>query len=392
MTDPVQAISGERAEDEPRNRLVRIGTWFLIPPRSVQDNAVVVHSLVEALGDDTRVVNVVPPVLNDYWTYRRDFYPDLNRTSRDGVRTGVDGFQALEMSDFICFRVRVPIKNQEPHQDIDDVPSDTYFVIWNGIVILVMWEQDADSVPMSGGHVVEKVLKEVLGKIGCQLYVQSCSPDCDFLFLHRTLRIEEDSQVEDFEMRGCSDPRLLTYVAKSRRDDPEEELEQLGLVCREGVSDFADFKNSSRRLIDLEVEVRKDVERLLSHYQAHAALVAAGWGPRCLWQRWANRSWRREAWALVAGIWLAIANIEILLREWADERGAVNERERLVDLLVKDVARDVDVVGSLNLAPVTETVSQVTTVLNSQSAAKAALFGALAGGIAGGGMGILGGS
>lgn len=254
-----------------------------------------------------------------------------------------------------------------------------------------MWEQQDEFLPISGGHAVEAVLEDVLARIDCRLYVQSCSPNCDFLFVHQTIQIDADEGATSFAFQGKGDGYPITYLAEFRIHDPTEEVVLLGLAIRHAVGNFADFKNVGRRLIDLEGEVREDLAHLLAHYHSHAMLAAAGMSPKTLKRRWQSRGWRREAWSLVSGIWLAMANMESLRRAWRDEQDYLADGEDVAPLLLRDFARDIASVEALDLHPVAETVSQVTAALNNQTAARAASWGALAGGVAGGATGILGG-
>jgi len=367
-----------------------VGTWLLKAPGET-DKKVLVNSLMEALRGDARVLEVRPPEFNDYWTLRRTFYPDSARSTQSAVRTGADAFEVLQLSEFVGFTVRVPIKNQEPHQGTADIPSDTYWVAWDGVTILVMWEQEGDWVPISGGHIVQQVLDDVLAPVGCGLYIQSCSPGCDFLFVHETLLLTLADDVEDFNLRRVPGTRALLYAAERRYSDPLVEVDLVALSLSADMAIFAMFKNVGRRLIDLEHFAREDFAHLLSHYHEHTSLVAEGKSPKVLLARWNNRHWRKEAWALISGVWLAMANIETLRRIWNSERGSLAEAAQIQSMLTRDTARDVESVEALDLDPIAETVNQVTAALNNQTSVRAAALGALAGGLAGGATGLLGG-
>lgn len=379
------------SEPEVGRHIVRIGTWFLVPPpETVADNATVVDQLIEALRSDTRVLDVVAPDLNDYWTSRKTMYPDRQRTMASHILTGQDRFKVLELSNYLRFKVRVPLKNQQPHHGSDDIPSDTYWVAWNGISIFVMWSQESERLPISGGHVVEDILDDVLGAINCRLYVQSCGPGCDFGFIHTNLRTHVDDAVERYSVEPY-DSRSVKFSSFVDFSDPLRDIEWVAMSFTQGLSDFATFKNVGRRIIDMEDAVRRDLSHLLGHYHEHTVLAASKYSPKIMLKRWKSRAWRKEAWSLIASIWLGMANIETMRRQWSTERSDMLGHDQVVTLLQRDYVSDDREINALEMDPIAETVNQVAAALNNRMAATATLWGALAGGLAGGAAGTLGG-
>lgn len=372
--------------------VVRPGTWFLIPPPGTNaDNAKVVADILQALKSDTRVLEVIAPDLNDYWTSRMSIFPDGPRATPQGILTGVDAFKALELSNYMRFKVRVPIKNQRMHHGADDIPSDTYWVAWNGISVFVMWEQeDHDWIPISAGHVVEEILRDVLRGASCHLYVQACGPHCDYGFLHTSIRIESAQHHEDFSLVPDADDRSVRYSGYIGFVDPFEGLDYLAISLGSAVGDFATYKNAGRRIIDIEDALRGDLTHLLSHYHEHALLMSEGYAPKALHKRWKARGWRREAWSLVSSIWLGMANIETMRRSWSSERADLLGNQEVLPLLHRDSVRDAEIIEGLEVDPIAETVNQVASALNNRMAVTASVWGALAGGVAGGAAGIIG--
>lgn len=373
---------------ETSHRFVRVGTWLWEPPEGLEVDAVT-RQVVQALERDTRVLKVRRPVLNDHWVERIRFFPDAPRTSPEKLVTGVDSFRALQLSDCVTFTVRVPIKNQTTHGGFDDVPSDTYFVAWDGISVFVLWEQADVLAPMSGGHVVEDVLREALTATGSHLYVQNCSPGCSFMFIHRPLRLLEAPDVHQFKLHPATESAIRMYIP-SFDHDPLEDVDYVAVMLRGSVQEFAEYKNLGRRLIDLEDEVRGDLAHVLHHFHAHAQLVALGFSKKALKERWRARKWRTEARSLVARIWLVMANIETLRRQWEHARTGLSGQPDSLLLFDTDYANDAESVTSLQLEPVAETVNQVAVGLDNRMVVAATGWGAVAGGVAGGLTGLLG--
>lgn len=386
------AVSAPSATNEPVFN-ARAGTWFLVPsPGTNEDNLQLVADLIRVLKADTRVLQVIPPELNEHWTQRVTVFPDAERSpTPDGVLTGRDQFKILELSSAIRFEVRVPMKNQKAHHGAEDIPSDTYWVAWNGVSIFVMWKQEDDSwFPISGGHIVEEVLRDVLEQIGCGLYVQACGPRCDYGFLHTGIRVSTDPNVDDFTLTEGTDGRTVDYASFAELANPLEGLEFLAMSLSSGLGGFATFKNSGRRIIDIEDALRSDLSHLLFHYHEHTVLVASGRAPMALYNRWKARKWRKEAWSLISSIWLGMANIETMRRSWENERRSMLSEREILPLLQGDSRRDEETIDALETDPIAETVNQVAAALNNRMAVTATLWGALAGGLAGGAAAAIG--
>lgn len=370
-------------------QIVRVGTWFWRIPDCEQESEYWVSALAEALEADTRVDRVEVGTQTDYWNSIGVMYPDESRTTARGIQIGSDGFHVLRMSRHVKFRVRVPIKNQtSPHGNHDDIPSDTYYVAWDGISVFVLWENVEAYPPLAGGHVVADVLRDVTASIESDLYIQACSPQCDFMFTHSPLRLVHDEDADYYALapdkHGPAVAMGLKYL-----EDPFENVGWVAMLLGGEIERFASFKNVGRRLIDLENQCRSDLGHVLSHVHRHAELVADGRSVAAIKQRWKSRRWRHEARSLVAAVWLAIANIEILRRRWDGERGDLMSMTEALPLLERDLSRDVDSVQSIKLEPVTETINQLAITLDNRNLARATALGALVGGIAGGLTGLL---
>jgi hypothetical protein len=105
----------------------------------------------------------------------------------------------------------VPDKNQPKVFETDRIPSESYLALWNGVTLLIGWEQTArDYVGSSGGHVVESVLEEATERLDANILVQACNPDCTYVFLHTAIRVLPDEDAADWSVTpDPDDPHVL---------------------------------------------------------------------------------------------------------------------------------------------------------------------------------------
>ncbi|WP_434967265.1 hypothetical protein [Janibacter indicus] len=361
----------------------RVGTWFWRVEAGDRYEWDISH-VADQLKLDARVVQVKIEESMPGGMSEKDFFPDEARSSEEGVFTGVDVFTVVTSNRFLTFEVRVPIKNQPVHSDLDSAPSDTYWVAWNGLTAVVMWEQGEPYRPLSGGQVVVSILREAVEGIGASLYVQNCNPGCDFQFLHETLRVVTDPDAYLLDLRIDPLDQEHVAIALPLRRSSLLDVECLGVMVNGGIESFAEFKNLGRRIIDLENQIRGNLGHILGHLNASNLIAAEGWKLSSIAPRWKGRGWRREVRHLISRTWLGISNVDILRRSW-DEQCAwleTNEQDAML-LLARDFRSDMSSVRALDLTPVAETVTQVSNGLDNRTVVTATAFGALAGGLAG---------
>ncbi len=152
--------------------MCRIGNLFWKRPESKVSPALpamspaakeqAVHEICSALERDPRVVEVIVPDINPDFTRLRTFYPDLNRTSEDSLLNGADAFLVMMLLEPILFHMHVPKKNQPEWHGLDDIPTEDYFVSWDGVTAFVVWKQDSDYMAPPGGQVVTDILSTAL--------------------------------------------------------------------------------------------------------------------------------------------------------------------------------------------------------------------------------------
>ncbi|MER7542042.1 hypothetical protein ABTW95_03445 [Spirillospora sp. NPDC127506] len=311
------------------------------------------------------------------------------KSSSQTLLTGADGFDALNIPNPILFKVRVPEKNQPKHHGADDVPSDTYWAAWDGIVLVVLWDQNTEIEPLSGGHIVARILEDAVEALGDSLYEQACSPACKNIFLHTSMLLsydvdelmEEDILVTKQANEGVVEVTLPNFVAESEFETVDWLHSNLDGIGRH----FGQVKNYARRLMDIESAIDKEVVHLLQHYYSHARLMDLPMR-KSYRLRWKGRRWRRHARYVLAGIWLSLANIEAMKRQWGD---AYRDYQGYMDdcgvnlIFAGDVHDDVEVVSALDMEYAASAIRQVSTTLDNRLNAIAAGGGAIAGGVAG---------
>jgi len=342
-----------------------------------------IDELRHALLKDPTVVSVESMAESEQFTYTKGYWPDTSRTSDDGLLTGGDSFSVLRLDGPILFCVQVPKKNQPEHHGHDDFPSDTYWVAWDGVSAIVTWIQPDERVPMAGGHVVEGILRSALRRLGCDLYVQACSPWCDNLFTHTVMHVLVDPEVDELE---CTVRTALEVdVTVGLADNDEELLMELWFGLNRSLESFAEMKNLGRRSVDLEDSARDTLSHLLKHYYEHATAGAQqGW--KRMRALWSQRGWRREARQLMASLWLTLSSIESVHREWEEVHRSfisATESRGLVVLFDVDYREDAETVASLDVSHLEVNVQQIGTRLDNRSLAWATGLGAIAGGVAG---------
>jgi hypothetical protein len=370
-----------------------------MPSLKAQQKQDLVDDICTALNTDTRVIKVKNPTLNMGFTSENQYFPDLSRTSDERLLKGSDIFSTLSLSDPILLSIRVPKKNQPGLHGIDDIPSENYYVAWNGVSVIVLWEQDDDSMPLAGGQVVTEILASALRKTGADLYIQACSPDCDNVFIHTSMHVYDDAK-RDFDPEDTSNLGMIPHEETGPRsvdvflltsDDNLGIVEDLFFSLHLAIESFAEVKNKGRRLLDLEGSIRDQLSHLLSHYYEHASIAA-----RPIWKsikdRWRTRGWRKEARQLLAGLLLSLANIESLMRSWSDTRQSFETEVREENtriLFATDYGNDIAAIDTLDFGHIDSSIEQVSSSLDNRAIVIATIGGALAGGLAGAIVGLI---
>ena len=395
------AIAKVGEVDARPHRLCRVGTFLWILPESIaiakakmpsNIKHLLVEKMCELLEGDTRVIEVRKPEINEAFTGRKAFFPESRHTTSDGIRTGNDKLEAMSLSDDIRFRIKVPIKNQPKHHGYDDIPTDEYWVSWDGVTVFVLWEQDTEHDPMSGGHILADILRDAAQELGGDIYIQACSPGCDNLFFHTTMHISETpAEEETRDIVITKRPRSpIVDVSLYDIDDAFEALMWLHLCLSVPCGRFAEMKNLGQRLIDIEHNAGRGLAHLLDHYYEHSRLsTLPPW--REIRNRWKNRSWRKEVRYLLVGLWLSLANMETVRQGWADaQRGFENtiDEDGKAYLFAIDYRDDAAAIESINTRSLETAIEQVSDRLDNRTMVAVTFVGGVAGGLAGALVGL----
>ncbi|MFI5661566.1 hypothetical protein [Streptomyces sp. NPDC051684] len=291
----------------------------------------------------------------------------------------------------ILFKVVIPIKNQPQHHNADDIPTDTYWVAWDGVVVMVLWRHERAHIPRSGGQVILQLLEQVCGTANLGVLNQACSPACTNVFMHSDLVV---TQLEDLdECRVLDFDRTTVDVAAPANEEPEDILIDLFYSFGRASFHFARQKNLGRRIIDLEAEAWRRASHLLAHYSAHVEAAASPVRKRVV-MRWRNRGWRSEVRSLSAQTWVCMTGIELMLRRWKECRNdfsdATTERS-CMPIFETDYSDEAKMIESIDLSRLESMGTQVESRLDNRLISIATAGGAISGAVTGALVTLIGG-
>ncbi|MBP1137342.1 hypothetical protein JOE31_003574 [Arthrobacter sp. PvP023] len=352
-------------------------------------------AIIEALKSDPRVVHVSSEPLETARTNYRRIFPPRHQTDVRSLLLGEDIHPALKMSHPISFKVHVPLKNQPLFSGYDDLPTEDYWVTWDGFTAIVMWQRSEFEMPTrSGGHIVVDMLEEAAKKAGMRLHVQACSPGCANMFAHRVMKVQqypgEDGYVT-FQEKGFP----VVEVHLHSQNDPEDVLAVLGANVFHVGQQFALYKNVGRRVLDMESTARAiaadlleiDYDRLLARSKH---LPARFWNNvKDIPAKLTGKGARQREGKAIAELWIAMSSIEATRRDWVQHRlGFLGSADSQGRLALYDIDRTDDdvVIQSLNLDFIRSAVEQKSRAIDNKSIALATIAGAIAaalGGVAG---------
>ncbi|MFF4992320.1 hypothetical protein ACFY19_34440 [Streptosporangium saharense] len=358
--------------------------------KEVGEGEDLLNKLVIALEGDSRVVTVGSAVHRKDWMHTRTIYPRINQGIEGDILGSQNRLAAVSLSDPLSFTVNVPIKNQPRFRGCEDVPTDTYHVAWDGITAVVIWEiqRDDNNVPRSGGHVIVDILKDASEKIGLDLVAQACSPGCTNIFTHKILRIERFGGKGIFYTEAIDDLHIKAHI-HATGDALQVAINFLKSIKFTGEV-FAIFKNSSRHILDIEKFCRELVDDLLG--LNYSVIQWKRLSIRARIKGWKiHRSQRRQMQNIIAILWLVLADVEALRRDWLQNRRTLLNslakplNEHLYD---RDRSDDDDSVMSQDLSFIRAAIEQAAVRSDTRMVAIATIYGAL-GGMVGGLIGGL---
>lgn len=376
--------------------VMRVATAYLVVEHDAPDRDVgLAKRLVAALNEDPRVIRAdVPDPLDEYWSPQFSFYPGREGEDTEaGVAEGTRHLHAQRFSAPIIFNVHVPTKNQPTVFASDELPTEDYFVVWNGKSLIVSWEHEPFApMPSSGGHVVRDILEQATQKVGTEVFFQACNPSCTWLFAHVAIHLVLDPGADRW--RSHHDPSAsVQYVTAPLTGPGDVEDATLDAWYRyhDALRDFADMKNLGRQVLDLEHFIRVDLQALNSLHHTRARTAQRPLRQR-LREQWEGRGWRRRSRFYLARLWLALGSLELRRREWEDEfanyRRSVSEADA-EELFGVDANDEIASVGSLDLSLIEASLQHASTRLDTGAVVAATLGGAIAGAVAAAAVGLL---
>jgi hypothetical protein len=363
---------------------MRLATVYLGVEHDVADGVEYASRITQSLEEDPRVTQADVPKPDPGWSPEFAAYLPID-DDQDGVLEATRHFHVQRFSEPIGIHVRVPTKNQPKVFETDRIPNEQYFALWDGVSLLIGWEQPAAaSVGISGGHIIEEILAQAAERAEASIVVQACNPSCSYVFLHTAIRATVDSAAStDWSTSPHEEDPGLLEVVVDEGDDLVDVCLTAWFRTSGSLDEFADMKNRGRQILELERVVRRDLDRLnqLHHNRASAAQKGVRERTKALWT---YRSWRRTSRYYLARLWLGLGSLERLRRQWTDDaftfRRTAGE-ENLTELFAIDTRDEVNLVEQLDLALVESAVEHAGDRLSANILALATAGGAIAGAI-----------
>lgn len=379
---PVPRRAASSVQESTPQLMAHFGTVLFVPSDPNGDATAGTRELVRSLEADPRVITVKEPQLEPSFDWILRFYPSHGHAQSRTLLHGADVQHYLRMSAAVLFEVRVPKKNQPAFGRDKQAPSDKYIAAWNGCFLMTAWETNDDFVPRSGGHVVIDVLRDAAQRVGGDVYVQACSPGCDYLFTHVGLVVRTDSDADD----PSFSPGLhsgIVEVTLPGEATTEDLVGSLYRKIRLAADYFAALKNTGRRVSDIQHAAEDDLISLLmaQHHSIEASTYR-------LWERlreaWKHRGSRKQRRELAARLLLHAANLEVLKREWNERRLRFErqaQEDQLLLLFANDHPLDAAAIETLSMDTVRATAEHLALRFENRALILATLGGAIAGGL-----------
>ena len=222
-------------------------------------------------------------------------------------------------------------------------------------------------IPVAGGHIVVDVLNDAVHKSGGDLYVQACSPHCDYLFIHTSIRIRAEA-CGDIEFKFVEDQQSIVETPLTYGADLESVADELYYDVALSIENFAELKNTTQRVKDIERSARHDLSDLLFIQYDHSKLSTQPLLSR-LRKAWAHRACRRRSRELISRLWLSMSNLEALKRQWDEARLTFEEEAQEHNkspLFARDHPDDVATIASLDLSRMQSTLEQAAARLDNR--------------------------
>lgn len=369
---------------------------FVAKPEQVEELPELRKSLAEALRNDTRVQWVQPGDDEPVWDRVEVFYPGApahpHGHGEPQFLAALDFRPTPSFSQPLLFCVRVPTKNQ-PKPFGDESTAETYWGAWNGVVLVVLWEDYPGEVAMGNGHICVEVVGAAILAVGGTQYVQRCSIDCSDEFAHALFAISAlEGDGDDGAVTFKTLDESMEFEVAMDSDDAKSTVEKLFYELKFAAHTFGQMKNTGRRLLDIEHFARYDLTEVLSLQRERAETSEEPFRKQ-LKRRWNARGQRTHLKSVLANLWLTLASTERLKREWHKERvsfqRSVRDTPGLGEVFSNDDHVEAEVVQTLNMASLQAATEHVAGRMDTGAIIFATIAGAVGGAIIGAVIGVL---
>jgi hypothetical protein len=127
---------------------VRFGTFMLLAQHKAPSAELLSKKLEEAIRGDSRISSSAPVFIRPGWVAGFSVYPRQQRPAESDIFSARDVRNAVHWREPVAFTVTVPIKNQPEFRGYEDIPTDTYYVSWDGITAVILWRRErGDRIP-----------------------------------------------------------------------------------------------------------------------------------------------------------------------------------------------------------------------------------------------------
>jgi hypothetical protein len=352
------------------------------------------RKVVNALKADPRVKDLVD-VNFEKVTLKRPKFASSGIDSKVDFYSGVPispsvHIHALEISPALKFVVQIPQRLQIREGATEkSVPTDEYWVIWDGILLVVMWRYEGKrSYGTLGGVAVIKLLKEVAKEAEKIVHIQPCGPNCSYPFAHRDIQVASTHEsVDNARQPMFKDTnRFLATLELSK--EPAAPYDVASTVYSElfmASRWYARMRSEGEALQDIERGARDDLKYLLKIYH-ETTLLRPFVNPKSWKARWKLLGWRRDARRLIARLWLALSALESRRHDWANSKFSydrVAERQGRNLIFRHEYEDEVNYVSAMDVSSIEASVEYASSHLDTRSVAVATTAGAIAGAVLG---------
>lgn len=288
----------------------------------------------------------------------------------------------------IFLNVQVPERVQTKELGDTDVPSDEYWVAWDGVALVIGWQRKGSRQPFStaAGQIVLSILHDAAHAAEMSVNSQPCGPNCSFPFAHsRITAYEGDHGGDDVILSGTG----LNVNARlpAGTNQPTECIGRLYTAFRFSVHYFAAMRAEEATMSEASNYARTQLADLLGLSYKSVA-IKRKFSARYLAERWKVIGWRSEARRIVAVLWLALATVEAKKQEWANIKFVYDNCSREGDvykIFSSEYAESVNVIEQIDVSNLKSAIEHASSRLDTNSivwsTALAAVIGAVVGAV-----------